>query len=83
MIPLTGWRRLRNIARNNCQKIKGCPASQYLLCEAFKRGLECWQVEEPRCAMEMRFCLQYGCPVYDRYPQEIEQALKDRALERR
>ncbi|OFW55963.1 MAG: hypothetical protein A2W01_05860 [Candidatus Solincola sediminis] len=74
---------MRNIARNNCQKIKGCPASQYLSCEAFKRGLECWQVDEPRCAVELRFCMQYGCPVYDRYSQEIEHALKDRALERR
>lgn len=74
---------MSNIARNNCQKIKACPASQYLFCEAFKMGLECWQVSEPRCSSEMRLCMQYGCPVYDRYTTEIEQALKDRALEKR
>ena len=76
-------RRLIEIARNTCRTLRGCPASQYLVCEAFLKGLECWQVEEPRCARELRFCLQYGCPVYDRYKEEIEEALRERAMERR
>ena len=76
-------RRLINIAQNNCRKLRGCPASQYLACEAYKYGLECWQIDEPRCALELRFCLQYGCPVYDRYSAEIEEALREKALERK
>lgn len=76
-------RRLRKIALNNCRKLRECPASQYLSCEAYKRGLECWQIDQPRCALELRFCLQYGCPVYDRYSHEIEEALRVKALERR
>jgi hypothetical protein len=52
-------------------------------CEAYRHGLECWQVEEVRCASELRFCLQYGCPVYDKYKVEIEEALREKALERR
>ena len=72
-----------NIAQNNCRKLRGCPASQYLACEAYKYGLECWQIDEPRCALELRFCLQYGCPVYDRYSAEIEEALREKALERK
>jgi len=73
---------LRKIAQNNCRKLRGCPASQYLSCEAYRHGLECWQIDQPRCALELRFCLQYGCPVYDRYSAEIEEALREKALER-
>lgn len=71
------------IAVNQCSRLRGCPASQYLVCEAYRKGLECWQVEQPRCTLELRFCLQYGCPVYDRYNVEIEETLRERALERR
>ncbi len=68
---------------NMCSRLRGCPASQYLTCEAYRRGLECWQVEQPRCVLEMRFCLQYGCPVYERYGAEIDEALRNRALGRK
>lgn len=68
---------------NECSRLRGCPASQYLACEAYLRGLECWQVEQPRCTLELRLCLQYGCPVYERYSREIEEALRERALGRR
>ncbi len=71
------------MARNTCRSLRGCPASQYLYCEAYRKGLECWQIEEPRCSRELRYCLQYGCPVYERYKEEIEEALRERALERR
>ena len=71
------------MAHNNCQRLRACPASQYLNCEAYKRGLECWQIDEPRCALELRFCLQYGCPVYERYSAEMDEALRERALESR
>lgn len=71
------------IATNQCSRLRGCPASQYLVCEAYRKGLECWQVEQPRCTLELRFCLQYGCPVYDRYSVEIEETLRERALERK
>ncbi|MDY6794278.1 MAG: hypothetical protein SWK76_03205 [Actinomycetota bacterium] len=68
---------------NNCYRLRGCPASQYLFCEAYKRGLECWQIDEPRCTLELRFCLQHGCPVYERYSAEIEEALREKAMEGR
>lgn len=71
------------MAQNNCHKLRACPASQYINCEAYKRGLECWQVDEPRCSMELRFCLQYGCPVYDKFSAEIDEALREKALEPR
>lgn len=71
------------MAQYECRRLRGCPASQYLSCEAYRRGQECWQVDDPRCTTELRFCLQYGCPVYDRYKAEIEEALRVRALERR
>jgi hypothetical protein len=66
---------------NHCAKIKECPASQYLLCEAWLEGLECWEIASPRCSAGLRLCLQYGCPVYERYTTDIEAALKDRAME--
>lgn len=68
---------------NTCSRLRDCPASQYLNCEAYGRGLECWQVEQPRCALEIRLCLQYGCPVYERFSGEIEEALRDRAMGRK
>lgn len=71
------------IAYQDCRQLRGCPASQYLDCEAFRRGLQCWQIDQPRCSLELRFCLQYGCPVYERYSSEIEEALREKALERR
>ncbi len=76
------WR-LTEIARNTCRSLRGCPASQYLSCEAYRSGLECWQIDEPRCSRELHFCMQFGCPVYDRYKEEIEATLRERALERR
>lgn len=68
---------------NMCSRLRGCPASQYLACEAYQRGMECWQVDQPRCSLELRYCLQYGCPVYERYSAEIEEALQARALEKK
>ncbi|MGQ9474888.1 MAG: hypothetical protein ACUVRX_01720 [Actinomycetota bacterium] len=68
---------------NDCSRLRGCPASQYLSCEAYRKGLECWQVEQPRCTLELRLCLQYGCPVYERHSGAIEEALRERALGRR
>ncbi|MBC7247808.1 MAG: hypothetical protein H5T73_08510 [Actinobacteria bacterium] len=71
------------MALHDCRQLRGCPASQYIACEAFRRGMQCWQIEQPRCTLELRLCLQYGCPVYERYSSEIEEALRERALERR
>lgn len=66
---------------NRCAKIKECPASQYLRCEAWLEGMDCWEIASPRCSAGLRLCLQYGCPVYERYSAEIEAALRDRAME--
>lgn len=71
------------IPYQHCRQLRGCPASQYSDCEAFRRGLQCWQIDQPRCSLELRLCLQYGCPVYERYSSEIEEALREKALERR
>ncbi len=66
---------------NHCAKIRGCPASQYLRCEAWLEGLECWEISAPRCANDLRLCMQYGCPVYDKYSSDIEASLKTKAME--
>jgi hypothetical protein len=66
---------------NRCAKIKGCPASQYLSCRAYAESLDCWQISSPRCSADLRICIQYGCPVYERFKAEIENTLKERAME--
>lgn len=65
---------------SRCQELRKCPASQYLACEAYLKGLECWQVADPRCTSDLQYCMQYGCPVYDAFREEIEDALKARAM---
>jgi len=66
---------------NRCAKIRGCPASQYLNCPAWRASVDCWESDSWRCTSDMRLCLQYGCPVYERYPERIESALRARAAE--
>lgn len=66
---------------NRCAKLKECPASQYLRCEAWSSGMDCWEVASPRCSSGLHLCLQYGCPVYERFNAEIEATLKSRAME--
>ncbi len=66
---------------NRCAKLKECPASQYLKCEAWLEGMDCWEMPSPRCSSGLHLCLQYGCPVYEKYPVEIEARLKSRAME--
>ncbi|MEJ5186112.1 MAG: hypothetical protein WHT46_03420 [Candidatus Geothermincolales bacterium] len=65
---------------NRCRELRGCPASQYLACEAWREGSNCWEVEDPRCSVGLEKCMRYGCPVYSLYSKEIEEELKRRAL---
>lgn len=44
------------------------------------KGLDCWEVKDPRCSAGLDRCLRYGCPVYSLYSREIEEELKKRAL---
>jgi len=36
---------------NKCSNydVKGCPASQYLICEAYKNGKNCWETQGVPC----------------------------------
>lgn len=66
---------------NRCARLKECPASQYLKCEAWLDGLDCWEVLSPRCSSGLHLCMQYGCPVYERFSADIEATVKSRAME--
>ena len=38
------------LKQNACQQIRVCPASHYLFCAAYKRGVNCWEaVGKPCC----------------------------------
>jgi hypothetical protein len=66
---------------NRCARIRGCPASQYLSCKAWLESVECWETDSPRCSADFRLCLQFGCPVYEKYTERMDNALRARAQE--
>ncbi len=66
---------------SRCQELRGCPASQYLNCEAYREGLRCFEVAQPRCTRDLLLCMQLGCPAYDHWAPEIDSEMKRRALE--
>lgn len=45
-------------------EIKGCPASHYLSCPAYSRGLNCWEVENVPCCRRNDKIRCYSCKVY-------------------
>ncbi len=66
---------------SRCYELRGCPASQYLNCEAYTSGLRCYQVPRPRCTKDLLFCMQMGCPAYNAWSSEIDAEMRSRAME--
>lgn len=66
---------------SRCYELRGCPASQYLYCEAYTSGLRCYQVPNPRCTKDLLFCMQMGCPAYDAWSSDIDAEMRSRAME--
>ncbi|PKQ28023.1 MAG: hypothetical protein CVT63_04960 [Candidatus Anoxymicrobium japonicum] len=62
----------------NCWEIKKCSAAQYLNCAAYLEKKKCWEISNPRGSRSMLLCLQMGCPVYDRYMNEIDKEIECR-----
>ncbi|MDI6735846.1 MAG: hypothetical protein QME42_06590 [bacterium] len=47
-----------------CFEIRGCPASHYLNCVAYRNGLNCWETPQIPCCKrnDKERCPQ--CPIY-------------------
>jgi hypothetical protein len=51
----------------NCWSLKGCPASHYINCEAYRRRIDCWELGEGRgCLCRTHESCQ-TCPIYRSY----------------
>ena len=42
----------------------GCPASFYLGCSGYEKGLNCWEVDEKPCCSNSDFSICLACKVY-------------------
>ncbi|MDD5090130.1 MAG: hypothetical protein PHQ23_04360 [Candidatus Wallbacteria bacterium] len=51
----------------HCWDIHVCPAAEYLSCEAYKSGKNCWEVREKPCCKRNDFARCLTCPVYLQY----------------
>lgn len=51
---------------NFCSKhgIRGCPASFYLSCPAYKENKNCWEVENKPCCSAQNLTKCRACPVF-------------------
>lgn len=51
---------------NKCSdyKIKGCPASYYLKCQAYEAGLNCWDLLNVPCCSKETLTECRHCEVY-------------------
>lgn len=47
-----------------CFEVYPCPASMYLQCEAYKRGINCWDVPVKPCCKRRDLSRCKTCPVY-------------------
>jgi len=58
--------------KSNCWEIKRCSAGQYHNCRAYQEKKHCWEISNPRGSRSLLLCLQLGCPVYEKYMEEID-----------
>ncbi|MEW6618583.1 MAG: hypothetical protein AB1422_14665 [bacterium] len=49
---------------NKCFNIKGCPASFYLMCEAYRQSKNCFEVKNPACCHNHTLQECKKCPFY-------------------
>jgi len=47
-----------------CLEARGCPASHYLICEAYKEKKSCWEVADVPCCKRKNKDRCIECPVY-------------------
>jgi hypothetical protein len=47
-----------------CFEVRGCPASHYLICQAYKEGKDCWEVEDIPCCKRKNKDRCKDCNVY-------------------
>jgi len=54
---------------NMCSRysVRGCPASFYLICDAYAQGKNCWEVGEKPCCRKTDLSQCKSCNVYMRY----------------
>ncbi len=55
---------------NYCHRIRKCPASQYLSCEAYAKGTNCWEIAEKPCCKRRTFDRCEECWVYQAFLSE-------------
>jgi len=47
---------------NSCWDIKGCPASHYMDCAAYKQRTSCWKIKQGCCCSTYEICEK--CVIY-------------------
>jgi len=53
---------------SNCWDLKGCPASHYINCVAYRKKTNCWEIREGCLCHAYDSCKQ--CPIFVKYEQE-------------
>lgn len=53
----------KTINKRNCWEIKSCSAGLYIICDAYKSNVNCWEVSKPVCCNKEKVtCLD--CIIY-------------------
>ncbi|MDD2717393.1 MAG: hypothetical protein PHW04_16000 [Candidatus Wallbacteria bacterium] len=53
--------------KKHCWDIHACPACHYLYCEAYKQGINCWEVKIKPCCKRQDFARCQKCGIYQEY----------------
>ncbi|HIE08398.1 MAG TPA: hypothetical protein EYP65_00945 [Armatimonadetes bacterium] len=59
-----GMERPKSKPIRRCFEVYPCPASMYLQCEAYAKGLNCWDVPDKPCCKRKDLSRCLNCPVY-------------------
>lgn len=55
---------LRSRRQSACSDLRKCPASHYHNCQAYKSGLNCWDIEDVPCCRRNDKARCYTCTLY-------------------
>jgi len=55
----------------NCWDLKTCPSSHYGYCEAYQKGVSCWEIKEGCLCHAYLDC--NSCPIYIDHLADLEQ----------
>lgn len=56
---------------DSCWDLKGCPASYYTECSAYKKKVSCWEIKEGCLCRSYQDC--HECPIFIKHQEQLRE----------